>query len=932
MTQTRESSIAAALEAVLDDHEPDSPAARAAVFAVAKAALEKGRATVRAAFEKNGRGAQAVAGNSKLMDGLIGELYGFAARRVYPGANPTAAEHLAVVAVGGYGRGELSPQSDIDLLFVLPYKQTPRMEQIVEYILYLLWDLGLKVGHATRSLDECVRQAKADMTIRTSILEARLIAGDAELYESMCRRFAGEIQSAGGAEFVEAKLSERNKRHQRMGDSRYVLEPNIKDGKGGLRDLHTLAWMGKYLYRVDQMSELVGHGVLNAAEVSKFDKARRFLWALRCHLHYLTERPEDRLTFDVQPEIARRMGYADRAGALGVERFMRRYFLVAKDVGDLTRIFCAALEERHGRRPTLRPRRWFRKRSIDGFRVDGGRLNVAGDDAFSQQPRNLLRLFHVAQEHDLDIHPDALQLVTRNLRLVGARLRADGEANRLFLEILTSRKDPETALRRLNEAGVFGRFITDFGRVVAQMQYDMYHVYTVDEHTIFAIGILSRIECGLLRDELPVASEVVHHLVSRRVLYLAVLLHDIAKGRGGNHSELGAEVARDLCPRLGLTEEETEAVSWLVRHHLLMSEVAFKRDLDDPKTIADFVERVQSPERLRLLLILTVADIRAVGPNVWNGWKASLLRNLYAAAEAQMSGIGAEAQKQRVEAALADLAARLGDWPEADVAAHSRRGYPGYWLAYDGATHARHARLMRKADAAGEVLSVDIRDRPEESATEVTLYGADHPGLFSRIAGAMAVSGANIVDAKVFTTTDGMAIDSFMIQGAAEGAFEGAGRHRRLRKHIAAALAGSLRPAQELAKQKDLPRRSRVFTVAPRVLIDNKASATHTVIEVNGRDRPGLLYDLTRALTGLNLQISNAKISTYGERVVDVFYVRDVFGDQILQENKRARIQESLLAVIDGAAAKKPTGGDSGGNADGGGAAKKRPQPATAAE
>jgi len=483
--------------------------------------------------------------------------------------------------------------------------------------------------------------------------------------------------------------------------------------------------------------------------------------------------------------------------------------------------------------------------------------------------------------------------------LINQELREDPEANRIFLEILTSRKDPETALRRMNEAGVFGRFIPDFGRVVAQMQYDMYHAYTVDEHTLFAIGILHEIESGLLEEELPLVTQLMPAIVSRRALYLAVLLHDIAKGRGGDHSEIGEQIALKLGPRLGLSAEETETVAWLVRWHLLMSSTAFKLDISDPQTIGNFVERVQSPERLKLLLVLTVADIRAVGPKVWNGWKAALLRELYhRVIEVISGGLSAEGQDSR--AAAAQTAARhlLPDFSEAEFATFAGRGYPFYWLSFDPATHARHARLMREAEASGAPLTVEKRVDPHRSVTEITLYTADHPGLFSRIAGALAVSGANIVDAKIMTMSNGMALDTFWVQDSTGGPFDRPDKLAKLAVVFENVLTGDLTPHRELARPPAFPSRTRVFTVAPRVLVDNKASASHTVVEVNGRDRPGLLFELTRALTGLNLQVSSAKISTYGEKVVDVFYVKNLFGHKVEHPAKLTEIRRTLESVL----------------------------------
>jgi len=873
---------------------------RSAFVPPLKAALTKGLAEIRRRFEATGDGAAVMREQSFLMDQLIRALFDLVTGNIYPLPNPTAGERLAIVAVGGYGRGELAPYSDIDLLFLLPYKRTPHTEQVVEYLLYVLWDLGLKIGHATRSVEECLRQAKSDLTIRTGLLEARYLWGEQALFSELKRRFDADIVRGTAAQFVEGKLAERDARHQRVGDSRYQLEPNIKEGKGGLRDLHTLFWIAKYIYRTDDIGTLVEQRVLSAEESLRFEHAQGFLWTIRCHLHYLADRAEERLTFDLQAEIGRRMGYADDERGRGVERFMKDYFLVAKDVGDLTRIFCAILEADQKRRRRLSWARWGAgRRSLDGFVVDGERLTIPNEDFFKQDPVALLRLFYVAQEHGLDIHPRALRAASQSLRLIDDGLREDPEANRLFIEILTSRKDPETTLRRMNEAGVFGCFIPDFGRVVAQMQYDMYHHYTVDEHTLFAIGILHKIESGLFKEELPLATEVVAEVVSRRALYLAVLLHDIAKGRGGDHSQIGEQIAVELAPRLGLTDEETETVAWLVRWHLLMSGTAFKLDIGDPKTIDDFVERVQSPERLKLLLILTVADIRAVGPNVWNGWKAALLRELYHRATDVMSGgLTVPAQDARIAGAQAAARQLLPDFSEEEFATFTSRGYPFYWLSFDPETHARHARLMREAETSGSPLTVEKRVDLHRSVTEITLYTADHPGLFSRIAGALALSGANIVDAKILTMSNGMALDTFWVQDLAGRSFDRPDKLAKLAVIFENVLTGDLKPHRELARPPAFPSRMQVFTVMPRVLVDNRASSSHTVIEVNGRDRPGLLYELTRELTRLNLQISSAKISTYGEKVVDVFYVKNLFGHKVEQPAKLSEIQKSLEAVL----------------------------------
>ncbi|SOE00415.1 [protein-PII] uridylyltransferase [Caenispirillum bisanense] len=881
---------------------------RLAALGALKDAYKRGHEEVRRRFEdEHGRGDQCVRENCYLVDQLVLTLFDYTVTHVYPARVKTMGEHLAVLAVGGYGRRELSPQSDIDLLFLLPYKTTPYSEQVVEYMLYMLWDIGLKVGHATRSVSECMRQAKADITIRTAMLEARYLVGQRALWDEFQNRYKAEIIAGTGLQFVEQKLAERDQRHDRLGDSRYVLEPNVKEDKGGLRDLHTLYWIAKYLYGVSDMRQLAEMEVISEQAATTFIKAQTFLWSVRCALHYLTGRTEDRLTFDMQSAVAEKLGYTDRGSVKGVERFMKHYFLVAKDVGDLTRIFCAVLEERNRRKPKVRMPAAFRKRNLEGFVVEGSRIAVAHEGAFAEEPVRLLSLFHVAQRHGLDIHPDTLRQVTETLQRVKG-LRSDPEANRLFVEMLSHPKDAENTLRRLNESGVFGAFIPDFARVVAQMQYDMYHVYTTDEHTIRAIGILNRIEQGKLAHELPLSTQLIQKVQSRRALYVSVMLHDIAKGRGGDHSEIGAKIALKLCPRLGLTPEETETVSWLVLHHLDMSRTAFKRDVDDPDTIKAFAGLVQSPERLKLLTLLTCADIRAVGPQVWNGWKGTLLRELFYRTEDALSGgLSAGSRDARVARKKEALGTTLEatGWTRADIDEHMARGYPSYWLTFDTVTQQHHAELVRKAEREGRLLTVDSRVDEIRGVTDVTIYAADHPGLFSKLTGAMSLSGVSIVDAKIMTLTTGMALDTFSIQETDGSPVTQPDKLKRLADTIEKALSGRIWLERELAaKPSGLPSRTRVFKVPPRVLVDNTASKTYTVIEVNGRDRPGFLYDVTAALTRCGLQIHSAQVTTYGERVVDVFYVKDVFGMKVEHDAKLRQVRETLMETLEGRSAR----------------------------
>ena len=842
-----------------------------------------------------------------LTDGVVGAIHAYTLAMVPTGPEASRAEPpFALIATGGYGRGVLAPYSDIDLLFLSDRPLGPQGRRAVEFMLYLLWDLGLKVGHATRTVAECIEDARGDATIQTALIDARYIAGERPVFEAFEAAFAGFRARGGLAAFLAAKRAERAARHARYGDSPFLVEPHVKEGRGGLRDLQTLYWLARHAFGVQRMPELVGPaspggGLLTPQEARAIRRAWNFLWTVRFHLHYVTGRAEERLTFDLQPVVGARMGYTRHGVQDGVERFMKHLFLTARDVVRLTRLLEPAIERAALGPPAVLPA-GDAALAQAGIALADGKVLFAPDRVVEQDPAIMLRLVRAARDRGLEIHPLAFRALVRNARYA-VRLRGDPAAGALFLDILAGR-DAARWLRTLNEVGFLSRFVPDWARIVGLMQFDTYHVFTVEEHTIEAIGVLAQLERGDLAEIAPVASELIGQVQSRRALYVAVLLHDIAKGRGGDHSELGAEVALDLCPKLGLTPEETETVSWLVLNHLLISQTAFKRDIDDPKTILDIAETVQSPERLRLLLVLTVADMRAVSPKVWNGWKATLLRELYwRVAEVLAGGLSVPERDTRVVRARQAAAALLSDLPPPAVERFLSLGYPGYWLSFDPETHARHAHMIEDAEQDGAPLTVRTRVLESRAVTEVTVYCADHPGLFSRIAGALAVAGASIVDARIHTMTNGMALDTFWVQDAAGGAFDAPHRLARLSVLIEQSLSGRIRLEAEIGKLRREPARLRAVQIPPRVVIDNHASNSHTVIEVNGRDRPGLLHQVTAAISDQGLQIGSAHITTYGVRAVDVFYVKDVFGLKVENERKLAALRAALVAALGGAEA-----------------------------
>ena len=900
--------ITADLEKLAKAHTGNERDLRSLVAQKLKVALTDGRAKAEQLLLKDRHGRRCAERLCKIEDEVIRILFEFARKHLYPSQNPSEAERMAVVATGGYGRGLQAPGSDIDLLFLLPYKQTAWGESIAEAILYCLWDLGLKVGHATRSVDECIRQAKADMTIRTAILEARFLLGDRKLFDELVTRFDKDVVRNTAPQFVAAKLAEREDRVRRSGQSRYLVEPNVKDGKGGLRDLHTLFWIAKYVYRVREPDELIKRGVFDKQEYQLFRRCEDFLWSVRCHMHFLMGRAEERLSFDIQREIAVRLGYTEHPGLQDVERFMKHYFLIAKDVGDLTAILCAELEDSHAKSVPMLSRVMERFRPVkrrklaesDDFIVDKNRILLAHPNGFKRDPVNLIRIFHLAQKHNLAFHPDGMRAITRSLKLVDAKLRENKEANGLFLEILTSKNDPETVLRRMNEAGVLGRFVPAFGKIVAMMQFNMYHHYTVDEHLLRCIGVLAEIERGG-STESPLANELIHKILPehRDLLYVTLFLHDIAKGRPEDHSIAGARVARRFCPRMGFSAADTDTVAWLIENHLVMSSVAQSRDLSDRKTIENFAATVQSAERLKLLTILTTADIRAVGPGVWNGWKAQLIRTLYYETEPVLTGGFSEVNRaQRVAIAQNEFREAMKNWPQDRIEAYIAKHYPAYWLKVDLPHKIEHANFVRVTEDADKRLATSISFDSERAVTELTLLAPDHPWLLSIIAGACALAGANIVDAQIYTTTDGRALDTISLSREFDRDEDEERRGHRIANSIEKALRGELRLPDLVTNRSPPKGRIRAFAVEPSVTINNQWSHRYTMVEVTGLDRTGLLYELTATLSKLNLNIASAHVATFGERVVDVFYVTDLMGAQITSPTRQAAIKRALVGLF----------------------------------
>ena len=881
---------------------------RSSIANVLSNANVKGRLEIQSHFEKSPfESAKTIASYSFLKDKLISLAFDVVQTTLQSSKNKqTNLDYISIIAVGGYGRAEMAPHSDVDLLFLTQAKPSKRVQKIIEDILYILWDMRLKIGYSTRSTSQCIQLGKTDQTIKTALLEHRYLCGNKNLYDDFCKKLRGQLFKASATEYVEEKLEERAKRHERQGGQRYMVEPNVKEGKGGLRDLQSLFWITKYISHATTHKEMIDQGYFTQQEYDNFLVAHNFLWAVRCHLHICANRASEQLTFDHQVEVAKRFGYKGGRGMRGVERFMQDYFRQATHVGELTRVFLTALEAQQVK-STLSLGDRFRNilwRTLnidgnlsDGFQLEHGRINIINPDIFLKDPINILRLFEEGLKTGLLIHQDAMRVVTANLRKITPKVRKNPETQRIFMSLLLDYGNPERALRRMNELGVLGAIIPEFKRIIALMQFNFYHSYTVDEHTIQCISFLARIEQGTLNEELPIASEILKSGVDRRVLYIAILLHDIGKGLPEDHSIAGAELARKIAPELGLNASEADRVIWLVENHLVMSDFAQKRDLSDPKTVSNFGKIVKTTSNLNLLTVLTVCDIMGVGPGALNNWKAQLLRELYTNTRNLIKGgLDTQGKNKPYLIAMSALSELLIDWDSTSIQEEVDRHYPAYWQGLDTNTQYIFANLFKNLGSKKIASHFEVDE--DRDATRAQFLMQDHPGIFSRLTGAIALANANVIDARTYTTSDGYATPVFWIQDNDGKPFD-LSRLGRLKKLIDQTLSGDVIARDVLKVRNKLKPRERNFKVPTDITFDNQGSDIYTIIEVDTRDRHSLLFDLTRTLANANIQIASAVIATYGAQAVDVFYVKDMIGLKITSENKQNAIKDKLQEAIE---------------------------------
>lgn len=793
---------------------------------------------------------------------------------------PSADAMPSLVAIGGYGRGELNPHSDIDIMFLC---RDEADRKLTPDILYVLWDAGLDVGYSVRTIQECISLARTDIKIRTSLLESRLIAGDAVRYRKFTESMASEVYYWRASTFISDKISERAAMRKKYGDSIYLREPNIKDGDGGLRDVHTAFWVAFVHFRVSSLSELVERGVIARDQFAVFQRSWNFLWRLRNEIHYLSGRKNDHLTFDLQEQVSKDFHYRDSEHLLAVERFMKSYFLHARNIRDFSnRVLDAALRKKTAR--------WFERTvSVGPFSVVGRTLVYDKDELCLHEPWRALQAFEIAQERHITFS-DRMMKLLRECRIDDA-VRTSPDASRTFLAILNNPDNLFETLSLMKSLRVLGKYLPEFRRIQALARHDFYHLYTVDEHILLAIRNLQYLWLG----NYPALESLVasfKSLEKRWVLILAVLLHDIGKAYRSDHENKGAELAEGVLIRLGVQEADRDRIQFLIRNHLVMSTLSQRRELTERKVIADFARLVGDRETLLMLYLLTYADIAAVRPAAWTQWKAVLLQDLFLRTLRFLDKNIALADEDRSRlAGIRDRVVTEGRIDPETVDEYISAMSEQYLLYTPAARIADHVRLVQRLK--DEFLIITHRHYPEKGYTELTVCAYDAYGMFFRTAGTLASKNLNILRAQVYTSKNGVMIDTFQITDADGKLTDYDAAWESVTSELHTALMMKTRPAEPVIAVSD-----RSGMVRTTVDFDNDSSEMFTIIDVTAQDRVGLLYQITKTLYDLNLDIGSAKIVTEGARIMDSFYVTDLFHKKIGDEQRLAKIREALIAIL----------------------------------
>ncbi|MEM4657863.1 MAG: [protein-PII] uridylyltransferase [Candidatus Methanosuratincola sp.] len=810
----------------------------------------------------------------------------------------TESQGVAIVALGGYGRQELCPYSDIDILFLYDPGKCSLAKEICESLLYNLWDINLKVGHSIRTIKECMELAHDDdVTILTSLLDGRFLWGDLALWETLDRRLYRELLPSISSVYIEKKLAEYEKRIDKYGRSVYILEPHVKEGEGGLRDIHAALWIAKAKFKVKSFKDLLHLTVILQRDLRVFEKGLDFLLTIRSHLHYLAGRQEDRLSFQWQEEVARFLGYKDIGELPGIERFMRVYYLHANMITDHSR----KLIDRCTYKPKVRFHAHKTVPLEHGFIVRGGELSVSNHNMLKEKPENMMRAFEYSDRHGVKLSPFLLDLIRDSVHLIDDKTRRNPELNASFLRLLKTGKNVAQALFEMNRIRLLGHYIPEFGKIVCLAQHDAYHVYTVDVHSIFMIRELEERQKAESDDGFSLITELAKKVKNRHILYLACLFHDMGKGQGRNHAKKGALMVPKIAERMGLSKSETAQLKFLVRRHLIMTHLSQRRDIHDEDLIHKFAETVKSLETLNLLYLLTFADIRSVGPDVWTNWKDMLLRELYMRT-APILAKGRrerESPEKRVKLLTQKVIEKLGAEMEEKRITDFLAPMPvSYFLSFNASKIAEH---IRKFESKAGAIGFDITHNPVEGYDEFTFWGSDEVGIFSKLCGVLTANGINILGARIVTRDDGRILDVFYVNKRGESTCHEKEVWEKIQKELMGVLTGEIDVEELVQKrkryqpiyQKPIPR------YPSRIEFDNESSSKYTVIDIYAHDREGLLYDVTKTLTHLGLSIEYAKISTKVDQVADVFYVRDLESGKIFDTERLEEIKKALLEAIE---------------------------------
>ena len=844
---------------------------------------------LRAAHLGGASGQQSVAAYAGFMDGFLTTLYRLAvddAKR--EGLTPGP---LVLVALGGYGRGELHPLSDLDLMLIYDGEMGPYVQRATQGLLYALWDLGLQVGHAVRSLPDCLAMARTDFPSRTSMQQARFLVGDRRLFNRFRKVLAENVYQKDFAQFLETTLTERDQRYRKFGGSPYMGEPNVKESAGGLRDIHTAMWLASTKFGTRTLQELADKRLITEREQKAADEALTFLWRVRNELHFLSGHKNDVLSRDIQPQIAKNFGYAGDELSLPVEKFMRDYYLHARVIHRVSRRLIARCRETLSRRATVQ-RRLRQEALADGLIVIDEQIHLAQPDgrAFREEPLRLLKVFWHRHQLGFELGIDVERAIEDSLDLIDDAFRASPEARDLFLGICRSWGRTAQTLREMHELGVLGRYLPEWGALTCLVQYDVYHKFTADQHSLLAVQHLEALAPGQSADAEGNA-QVVSEVERPGVLMLGMLLHDIGKGKGHGHVAKGIPLIETLAARMGLAPEDTDTAVFLVAHHLTMSHIAQRRDIDDPKTIETLAEVCKTPERLRMLYLLTCADMRAVGPGVMTGWQAQILWDLYARTLARLTG-GQRERPTRETVAERVAEAMGGEVVRTAVAAHLALLSDRYLATTSPQRIAAHLRLLDRLE--GGVLATELFHHPDLGSSELVLATRDVPGLFSLIAGTLAAQGINILSAQIHTRADGIVIDTFQVNDPFGEAVTEEARWRRTLEALRLVLRGEASVEDLLARRRAVHPAGEGVAGPPKISVDNQLSDSRTVVEVKCPDRVGLLYVITRTLSGQGLDIASARIATEIDQAYDTFYVTDRRGRRLEDEAAMARVRESL--------------------------------------